>query len=400
MREGWRAATLGDCCSFVGSKAAPGSLPHSLPYVGLEHVTPGHAEITAFGTTAEVSSQVARFEAGDVLFGRLRPYLRKVAFAKFAGAASSELLVLRARPGEVLPGYLHLLASQDSTIEHAVAMSAGSRMPRTSVSDLASAPVLLPPLDVQRRIVDLLSRLDASIACLTQEGAATSRLLQCLADAEFGRVDVPRRALGTAVALGGGRLVDGDWIESKDQSSVGIRLVQLADLGLGVFLDKSRRFVSEETFRRLRCTPISAEDLMISRMADPIGRTALLPSHLAGSIAAVDIAIVSPGEQLDRNYLLGILNSPTWIRECASRSSGSTRTRISRTKLADIEVPFPALTEQQRVAMRFTALADLANALDEEVRCARVQRDQLLGSLLSGEIEIPETYDALLGEVA
>src|SRR5205807_380369 len=107
------------------------------PYVGMEHMTPRTPRIGTFGEAGSITSQVSRFQVGDTLFGRLRAYLRKVALAECSGVCSPEILVLRAKPEMVLPEYLYLLASSDMAIDHAVALSAGSRMPRTAAEDLA-----------------------------------------------------------------------------------------------------------------------------------------------------------------------------------------------------------------------------------------------------------------------
>ena len=73
-----------------------------------------------------------------------------------------------------------------------------------------------------------------------------------------------------------GFMVDGDWIESKDQDPLGeIRLLQLADIGDGYFIDKSNRFINKETAKKLKCTFLKKNDILIARMPDPLGRACL-----------------------------------------------------------------------------------------------------------------------------
>lgn len=75
-----------------------------------------------------------------------------------------------------------------------------------------------------------------------------------------------------------GLFKDGDWIESKDQDENGnVRLLQLADIGVGEFLDKSSKFINKETFEALKCTEIMKDDILIARMPDPIGRACVFP---------------------------------------------------------------------------------------------------------------------------
>jgi type I restriction enzyme S subunit len=72
---------------------------------------------------------------------------------------------------------------------------------------------------------------------------------------------------------------DGDWIESKDQSPEGIRLVQTGNIGEGVFKDREdkARFISKATFARLNCTEVFEGDCLVSRLPDPVGRACILP---------------------------------------------------------------------------------------------------------------------------
>jgi type I restriction enzyme S subunit len=87
---------------------------------------------------------------------------------------------------------------------------------------------------------------------------------------------------------------DGDWVESKDQSSEGIRLIQTGNVGEGVFKDRSEkaRYISEATFQRLRCTEIVEGDCLVSRLPDPVGRSCILPYTGERMITAVDCTIL------------------------------------------------------------------------------------------------------------
>ena len=87
---------------------------------------------------------------------------------------------------------------------------------------------------------------------------------------------------------------DGDWIESSDQSTNGIRLIQTGNIGNGVYLDKKEKshFISEETFNRLHCTEIFAGDCLVSRLPDPIGRSCIIPETKQKMITAVDCSIL------------------------------------------------------------------------------------------------------------
>ena len=145
---------------------------------------------------------------------------------------------------------------------------------------------------------------------------------------------------------------DGDWIESKDQSPTGIRLIQTGNVGEGVFKDRGdkARYISEATFKRLRCTEVFAGDCLISRLPDPVGRSCILPDTGERMITAVDCTIV----RFDANDLLPTFfnfysQSPDYLRAIEGETTGTTRNRISRNNLGQVTIPVPSLPEQQRI---------------------------------------------------
>jgi type I restriction enzyme S subunit len=159
---------------------------------------------------------------------------------------------------------------------------------------------------------------------------------------------------------------DGDWIESKDQSSEGIRLIQTGNVGEGVFKDRSEkaRYISEETFNRLRCTEIVEGDCLVSRLPDPVGRSCILPDTGERMITAVDCTILrfSPKQLLPAFFIL-YSQSDDYITKVAKECTGTTRNRISRSNLGQTPIPVPPLPEQHRiVALLDEAFAGLATA--------------------------------------
>ena len=148
-------------------------------------------------------------------------------------------------------------------------------------------------------------------------------------------------------------MIDGDWIESKDQSSDGIRLIQTGNVGCGEYIDKlgSAKYVSEETFTRLRCTEIFPGDILVSRLPSPAGRACILPDTGERMITAVDCTIIRCNVGLCLNeYLHQFLNSPQYFKIVESFLAGGTRQRISRKNLESILVPVVSLEEQRHIS--------------------------------------------------
>ncbi|MBA4419615.1 MAG: hypothetical protein C0391_00525 [Anaerolinea sp.] len=160
---------------------------------------------------------------------------------------------------------------------------------------------------------------------------------------------------------------DGDWIESKDQSNYGIRLIQTGNVGIGVFKDREEkaRYISEDTFKRLRCTEIYKDDCLISRLPEPVGRACLIPDLKDRMITAVDCTIVRFEENLvSPDFFRYYSQSDQYLSEVEKETTGTTRKRISRSRLGEIPVPLPSLSEQQRIV----AILDEAFAAIDKAR--------------------------------
>lgn len=164
-----------------------------------------------------------------------------------------------------------------------------------------------------------------------------------------------------------GLFVDGDWIESKDQDLNGnIRLLQLADIGDGTFLDKSNRWINEDAFVRLRCTELATGDVLVARMPDPLGRACLMPALEQRCVTVVDVAALRvDSENIDNRWVMQTINSPQIRAKIAVQSSGTTRRRISRGRLGEMEIPLPPKAEQTRIANQLNTLLTRVQACND-----------------------------------
>ena len=196
---------------------------------------------------------------------------------------------------------------------------------------------------------------------------------------------------------------DGDWVESKDQSAEGVRLIQTGNVGEGVFKDRrdKSRFISEETFSRLKCTEILEGDCLVSRLPDPVGRSCLIPFTGEKMITAVDCTII----RLNRSHLLPeffnyFTQSYAYLNVVESLTSGATRKRISRKNLGEVPIPLPPIPEQQRiVAILDQAFADIEKAranAEKNLKNAHELFDSYLDSVCEKASPLPAR---LIGDV-
>ena len=199
--DDWEATTLGEISDFILERKSPEQLSSDSIYVGLEHLEPNNTSIDNFDYIRKVTSSLTPFDVGDVLFGRLRPYLHKVAIAEMFGFCSPEILVLRAN-AKVLPKMLLLYCDADTTIKTCVERSAGTRMPRTSTEDLASIEIKLPPIAEQIKLAELFSAFDTEISQLGM-ALEKSKILRSglISDLLSGEHEIPSsydKVIGTA----------------------------------------------------------------------------------------------------------------------------------------------------------------------------------------------------------
>lgn len=160
-----------------------------LPFVGLEHVSAGTGAVN-FDTDSRVGNQKAttfRFDSRHVLYGKLRPYLNKVATPGFEGRCTTELIPLLPRDGVDRAFLAHLLR-QKQTVDFVMASVTGARMPRADMKVLMTMRVPLPAVEEQRRIVALLNRA-ANVGRLCAQ--ATERLRELVPALFYGMFGDP-----------------------------------------------------------------------------------------------------------------------------------------------------------------------------------------------------------------
>jgi type I restriction enzyme S subunit len=178
---------------------------------------------------------------------------------------------------------------------------------------------------------------------------------------------------------------DGDWIESKDQSDTGFRLVQTGNVGIGRYLahpDRAR-YISVETFNRLNCTKLNAGDILISRLPDPVGRACLFPGGF-DAITAVDCTIVRVKEDLVLpEWVHFITQTQGYQKQVDAMLGGSTRLRITRKELGGIKIPLPPLAEQRKIAEILRTWDEAIETAEAELTAKQERKRGLMQKLLA-----------------
>ena len=317
---------------------------NGMPIVGLEHLVPNEMLVRDFEVDTE-NTFTKSFKQGQILFGRRRAYQQKAGVAQFDGICSGDITIIEAIPGKIEPNLLPFIVQNEQFFEHAVQGSAGSLSPRVKWEHLASYEIELPTMEKQRVLADKLwtaYRLKESYKKLL---AATDEMVKSQFIEMFGNCLQVEKLSSLCDTF-----LDGDWIESKDQSDEGIRLVQTGNVGNGIFKNKEEkcRFISDKTFDRLHCTEIFSGDILVSRLPDPIGRACMIPNGLGRMITAVDCSIIRLKESILPDFFIAYTMTPTYRAQINEVTTGTTRRRVSRANLGNVKVPVPPMEQQQQ----------------------------------------------------
>lgn len=150
-----RQTTFGELARQVRDSVTPSSVSPETVYVGLEHIPRKSVVLTRWGRADQVSSGKWRFQRGDILFGKLRPYFHKVSRAPCPGICSTDAFVIRPNSGYEMIALF--LSASEEFVAHATATAGGTDRPRAQWRDLDAYPVSLPTEENMLRISETLT---------------------------------------------------------------------------------------------------------------------------------------------------------------------------------------------------------------------------------------------------
>jgi type I restriction enzyme S subunit len=372
----WQELTLGKITEPVKSTYMPKS-DEQLAYIGLEHIEQETLRLTGVGKSSDVTSNKFKFEVNDVLFGKLRPYFRKVYKPKFSGICSTDIWVFRAKKGFVQDFLFYFLASWDF-VDTANSGEGGTRMPRADWNFLKSTNWLIPCEEEQKAIASVLSSLDDKIDLLHRQNIT----LECMADTLFRQwfVEETQEA----------------W-EERPLSSTATFLNGLA----------CQKFPPKNMLDRLPVLKIKELSGGISDASD-WATTEIKPQYIIenGDVifawSASLMVKVWDGEKCILNQHLFKVTSdefPKWfylgwckhhLKEfiAISASHATTMGHIKRGDLDAAMVVVPTEGELKVMSEKMTPLLDKQITNAKQIKLLEKLRDNLLPKLMSGEVRV------------
>lgn len=343
----------------------------------LEHFNQGTGSINGWINSSEQKSTKNKFQKGQVLFGKLRPYLRKFWLSEFDGVCSSEVWVLNSKDKKCNNDYLFRLVQSSRFIEVAN-VSSGSKMPRADWDYVSAFPFPLPPLPEQRAITQLFSTWDNAIT--------TNQSL--IAQKEQRKKWLMQQLLTGKKRLKG---FDGEWkefhlgemfIERNEAKYFDLPLLSVGASGIYPQVDSIKKDTSNEDKSKYK--RICPNDIGYNTMRMWQGRSAL---SLLEGIVSPAYTIVTPKKNADSLFFSYLFKTPMLMNLFWRNSQGLVDDTLN-CKFKDfsiIKVHLPAKDEQTSIARVIQTADNEIQLLKTKTEKLKEQKKGLMQVLLTGK---------------
>lgn len=430
LPEGWREERLGDVAE-INSESLGSETPATFQfrYIDIASVTTGVIDWNSvrthwFATAPSRARRVVR--PGDVLLCTVRPGLQAHTYAgwrDFDGyICSTGFAVVRAGKNAD-PRFLYHVVFSKAIADQIRSREIGSNYPAIGESDVKHLRVLVPPIQKQRRIAEILDTADeaiqkteALIAKLKQVKAGLMNdLLTCgidengqlrdpfvhpeqFKDSLLGRI--PREweitTLGDVVLQGGGFIQTGPFgsqLHAHEYVGEGVPVMMPQDMQDGEIIDEHIACVTEEKAQSLARHRVVVGDVLFARRGD-LERCAAIHGREVGWLCGTGCLLIRPPKRtLSSRWLAATYRHEASQRQILARAVGTTMVNLNTSLLATLILAKPHIVEQQRIA-------DILDAQDERIRAEEAYRDKLklqkkglIEDLLTGRVRVPADRD-------
>jgi len=408
LPEEWRVLRLGEVVNLRKGTVHPSEAPNAR-YVALENLVPGEIRIQRFGHAGATRSAKAVFKEGDVLYGKLRPYLDKAAIAEWSGVCSTDILVLQ--PSEkTISIFLAYLMHTSFILNHAIATTTGVNHPRTSWKALSQAFIPLPPLPEQRAIAHVLRAVQRAREATEGVIAALRELKKSLMEYLFTYGPVP--------------VDDTDGVELRE-TEVGLlpKHWRVERLGEVVTITRKPRYLplpKKIAFIRMEHLPddgtlypvsivwkstkdirsgvyCEGGDILFAKITPSLenGKQGLIPEEIPFAYATTEVCPLKVNNQVNKLFLFELLRS-SWVRKhLASKMEGSTgRQRLAKQVLLNHPIPLPPLPEQREIAHILQTVDRKIEAEEQGKAALQTLFKTLLHDLMTARRRLPAEFVA------
>ena len=193
----------------------------------------------------------------------------------------------------------------------------------------------------------------------------------------------------------------GSNLKSSDYTTHGIRVIQLQNIGDAEFLDDSKIFTSEQKADELLSCNIYPDEIILSKMGDPVGRACLIPNkHKRYLMCSDGIRLVVDEQLFSKYFIYSLINSDSFRKLLEKTATGSTRKRIGLDDLKNLPMVLPSLPEQQKIADCLSSIDDRITLETKKLDTLKAHKKGLMQQLFPAEgetlpkLRFPEFEDA------
>ena len=384
-----RRVPLGELCEMDRQGIQPDDpLTAELPFVGVENVA-GGTGILNFDTDSRIGGQKStafRFDRRHVLYGKLRPYLNKVAVPEFAGRCSTELVPLLPRDGVDRDFLAHLLRRRE-TVDFVMASVTGARMPRTAMKILMSMPVPFPTLDKQRQISGILNRTARIENLCARVNKYLRNFIPALFVKMFGDpIENPKRwnikPLEYACVL-----AQYGTSKKADDKNGDIPVLRMGNVTYDGELDCANLKYITLSNTDIEKYALRTGDILFNRTnsKELVGKTGIWDGRFKAVAASYFIRLRMDKSVVCPAYVWAFMNSGTMKRRLFNMARGAIgQANINAKELKSLPLPVPPLTLQHRYVEVIERTRDVAAATELGFNTASALNTSLMTRLLVG----------------
>ena len=395
--------------------------PDDAIYVGLEHVESWTGRLQLDTQPESVDSVVSSFSAGDVLFGKLRPYLAKVARPDFDGVCTSEILPLRPAPA-CFQSYMMYCLLNAPYVRWLDSLTYGAKMPRVSPDQVGGSHAPLPPESEQRGIADFLDRETAKIDALVAKKERLIELLQEKRTALITRAvtrgldsNVPMKDSGVEwlgelpahwMVMRLRRIVrhiEQGWspdCENREAGEDEWGVLKAGCVNRGVFLESEHKTLPS-TLSPIPALEIKKGDLLMSRASgsrDLVGSVAVVRECRPRLLLCDKVFRLHAESSIEHRLFIGYAMNSRMVRwqiESVISGGSGLACNVSQEAVKDLVLVQPPRNEQQETADYLDCETRRIDVLIARVREAieflREFRTTLISAAVTGKIDVRTT---------
>ncbi len=380
IKQHWQKIELNEILSISSKKFNPIGNNENKKCVELEHLSQETGKLLGYTNSSEQQSIKNSFEEGQILFGKLRPYLKKFWKAEFEGVCSSEIWVMNGK--KVKNDFLFYLV-QTEKFNQIANVSSGSKMPRADWNYMSEIPFDIPPLKEQEKIAEILTTWDEAITKQTE-------LLEAK---ELLKIALMQKLLSGKVRFDG---FSDEWEEirlGKYIKEISKKNKENVELVLSV--TNKHGFIAQKDYFEKEVASKDTSNYKIVKK----GNFAYNPSRInvgsLGLLEEYEIGILSPMyvifeclKGLDKQYLNYWLNTHNFTGNLSKFLSGSVRDSLAFNDMKLMKIKLPSLPEQQKIAEVLSLADDEINLLKTELEELNLQKKALMQKLLTGQVRV------------